>query len=245
VRLAAAAVLLLAFLVIEARARDPLMPFRIFRVRTVAGANVAGLLLGAVVFANFFVLTLYVQQVLGWSALKTGVTFIATAGTAILWAGVAQALVTKIGVKPVMAIGFVAMTAGMLWYTQIPADGSYWPDLLPAYLLVGFALPFTFVPVSIAALAGVAHDEAGLASGLINTAQQVGGAIGVAVCSSVSISHFNHLLKTGHPFPAAFTAGSQWAFWVCVGFSIVGFVATVVLIRREEIVLEPEAAGAT
>jgi EmrB/QacA subfamily drug resistance transporter len=243
-RLAAAAVLLLAFLVIEARARDPLMPFRIFRVRTVAGANVAGLLLGAVVFANFFVLTLYVQQVLGWSALKTGLTFIATAGTAILWAGVAQALVTKIGVKPVMAIGFVAMTAGMLWYTQIPADGSYWPDLLPAYLLVGFALPFTFVPVSIAALAGVAHDEAGLASGLINTAQQVGGAIGVAVCSSVSISHFNHLLKTGHPFPAAFTAGSQWAFWVCVGFSIVGFVATVVLIRREEIVLKPETAGA-
>ena len=106
-------------------------------------------------FANFFILTLYVQQVLGWSALKTGITFVATAGTAVLWAGVAQALVTRIGAKTVMAVGFVAMIAGMLWYTQIPVHASYWSDLLPGYLLVGFALPFTFIPVSIAALAGV------------------------------------------------------------------------------------------
>ena len=146
-------------------------------------------------FANFFILTLYVQQVLGWSALKTGFTFIATAGTAILWAGVAQALVTRLGVKLVMAVGFVAMIAGMLWYTQIPVHASYWSDLLPGYLLVGFAIPFAFIPVSIAALAGVDRDEAGLASGLINTAQQIGGAIGVAVTSSVSLSHFNHLVR--------------------------------------------------
>jgi EmrB/QacA subfamily drug resistance transporter len=242
--LALAAALLAAFVVLESRVRDPLMPLRIFRVRTVAGANVAGLLLGAVVFANFFILTLYVQNVLGWSALKTGVTFIATAGTAILWAGLAQALVTRVGVKPVMAAGFVAMTAGMLWYTQIPVDGSYWSDLLPGYLLVGFALPFSFIPVSIAALAGVERDEAGLASGLINTAQQIGGAIGVAVTSSVSVSHFNHLVQTGHPFRDAFTAGSQWAFWVCVGISVVGLVATLVLIRREEIAAEPAASAA-
>jgi EmrB/QacA subfamily drug resistance transporter len=242
--LAVAASLLAAFVVLESRVRDPLMPLRIFRVRTVAGANVAGLLLGAVVFANFFILTLYVQNVLGWSALKTGVTFIATAGTAILWAGLAQALVTRVGVKPVMAAGFIAMTAGMLWYTQIPVHGSYWSDLLPGYLLVGFALPFSFIPVSIAALAGVERDEAGLASGLINTAQQIGGAIGVAVTSSISVSHFNHLLKTGHPFADAFTAGSQWAFWVCVGISLVGLVATLVLIRREEIAAEPVASAA-
>ena len=95
------------------------------------------------------------QQVLGWSALKTGFTFIATAGTAILWAGVAQALVTRLGAKLVMAVGFIGMIAGMLWYTQIPVHASYWSDLLPGYLLVGFALPFTFIPVSIAALAGV------------------------------------------------------------------------------------------
>jgi EmrB/QacA subfamily drug resistance transporter len=234
-RLAVAAGLLVAFVFIETRAKDPLMPLRIFRTRTIAGANFTTLLLGAVTFANFFILTLYVQQVLGWSALKTGVTFIATAGSAVAWAGLAQALTTKLGPKPVMIVGFIALTAGMLWYTQIPVDGSYWSDLLPGYLLVGFALPFTFIPVSIAALAGVAPDEAGLASGLFNTAQQIGGAIGVAVTSSVSLSHFNDLVKSGTPFPQAFTAGSQWAFWVCTGLSVAGLAATVLFIRREEI----------
>ncbi|HEY3181662.1 MAG TPA: MFS transporter [Gaiellaceae bacterium] len=243
-RLAAAAVLLAAFLVIEAVVKDPLMPFGIFRVRTLAGANVAGLLLGSVVFANFFVLTLYVQNVLGWSALETGLTFVATAGTAILWAGLAQALVTKVGPKPVLVTGFVAMAAGMLWYTQIPVHASYWSDLLPGYLLVGFALPFSFIPVSIAALAGVEGHDAGLASGLINTAQQIGGAIGVAVTSSVSISHFNHLTSTGEPFANAFTSGSRWAFWVTVGIALAGLVASIVLIRREEIAAEPATAQA-
>jgi EmrB/QacA subfamily drug resistance transporter len=242
-RLAAAAVLLVAFLVVESRATDPLMPFRIFRVRTVAGANVAGLLLGAVVFANFFLLTLYVQNVLGWSALKTGITFAATAGTAVLWAGLAQALVTKVGAKPVMAAGFVATIAGMLWYTQIPVHASYATDLLPGYLLVGFALPFAFIPVSIAALAGVEQHEAGLASGLINTAQQVGGAIGVAVTSSVSISHFNHLVSSGVPAPQAFTSGSQWAFWVTVGVAVAGLAATLTLVRRDELGVYEEAAA--
>jgi EmrB/QacA subfamily drug resistance transporter len=234
-RLTVAVVLLVAFLVIESRAKDPLMPFRIFGVRTVAGANVAGLLLGAVIFANFFLLTLYVQQVLGWSALRTGLTFAATAGTAILWAGLAQALVTKLGPKPVMAVGFVAMIAGMVWYAQIPVHASFASDLLPGYLLVGFALPFSFIPVSIAALAGVEAHEAGLASGLINTAQQVGGAIGVAVTSSISISHFRHLVKHGERFPEAFTSGTQWAFWLTVGIAVFGLVATLVLVRRDEL----------
>src|SRR5437764_1723792 len=242
-RLAVAVVLLLAFLVIETRVKDPLMPFRIFSVRTVAGANVAGLLLGAVVFANFFLLTLYVQQVQHWSALKTGLTFIATAGTAILWAGLAQALVTRVGAKIVMAVGFVATIAGLLWYTQVPVDGSYAADLLPGYLLIGFALPFTFIPVSIAALAGVEQHEAGLASGLINTAQQVGGAIGVAVTSSVLFTHSNTLVHGGHPFPAAFTSGARWAFWVTVGIAVAALVATVVLIRDEELATVEEAAA--
>ena len=243
-RLVVAGLLLLAFVVIESRAKDPLMPFRIFRVRTVAGANVAGLLLGAVVFANFFLLTLFVQQVLHWSALKTGVTFIATAGTAILWAGVAQALVTRVGARAVMAAGFVAMIAGLAWYTQIPVDASYWTDLLPGYLLVGFALPFTFIPVSIAALAGVDQQEAGLASGLINTAQQIGGAIGVAVTSSVLFTHTNTLVKSGTPFPSAFTSGASWAFWVCVGIAVAGLVATLLLIRDSELATVEEAAAA-
>jgi len=233
-RIAAAVVLLIAFLVVESRAKDPLMPFRIFRIQTVAGANAAGLLLGAITFANFFLLTLYVQQVLHYSALKTGITFVATAGSAILWAGLAQALTTKIGVKPVLAAGFVAMTAGSIYYTQIPVHGSFWSALLPGYLLIGFALPFTFIPISIAALAGVSHDEAGLASGLINTAQQIGGAVGVAVCSSVSLSRFNHLVGT-HGFASAFTSGTSLGFWVLVGISVAAFVAGLTLIHPEEI----------
>jgi EmrB/QacA subfamily drug resistance transporter len=243
-RLVVAGALLLAFVVIESRAQDPLVPFGIFKVRTVAGANVAGLLLGAVVFSNFFILTLFVQQVLHWSALKAGVTFIATAGTAILWAGVAQALVTRISARAVMATGFVAMIIGLAWYTQIPVDASYWPDLLPGYLLVGFALPFTFIPVSIAALAGVEQREAGLASGLINTSQQVGGAIGVAVTSSVLFTHTDTLVKSGTPFPAAFTSGASWAFWVTVGVAVAGLVATLVLIRDSELATVEEAAAA-
>jgi EmrB/QacA subfamily drug resistance transporter len=236
-RLAVALVLLAAFLVLEKRTRDPLMPFRIFRIHTVAGANVAGLLLGAITFANFFLLTLYVQQVLGYSALKTGLTFVATAGTAILWAGVAQYLTTRFGVKPVLAVGFAAMAAGMIWYTQIPTHGSFAVHLLPGYLLVGFALPFTFIPVSIAALAGVHYDEAGLASGLINTAQQIGGAVGVAVCSSVSLSHFNHLIASHGPryFPQAFTSGTSWAFWVLVGITAVALAAGLSLISNKEL----------
>jgi EmrB/QacA subfamily drug resistance transporter len=242
-----AVVLLLAFLVIETRVKDPLMPFRIFRIQTVAGANLTGLLLGTVTFANFFLLTLYVQQVLGYSALKTGITFVATAGTAVLWAGVAQALTTKIGAKPVLAVGFLAMIAGNAWYTQIPTHGSFWSALLPGYLLIGFALPFTFIPVSIAALAGVHRDEAGLASGLINTAQQIGGAVGVAVCSSVSLTHFNHLLsKHGQSyFPQAFTSGTAWAFWVVTGVSVAALIASLTMIKSAEIsVAEPETITA-
>ena len=214
------------------------MPFRIFRVRTVAGANVAGLLLGAVVFANFFILTLYVQQVLGWSALKTGrhVRRDGRLGGPLgrRRAGARDADRRR---RSVMAVGFVAMIAGMLWYTQIPVDASYWTDLLPGYLLVGFALPFTFIPVSIAALAGVEHHEAGLASGLINTAQQVGGAIGVAVTSSVLDQPLQRPASRSSPFDqVAFTRGyAAGRSGSRVGISVVGLIATLVLIRRDEL----------
>jgi EmrB/QacA subfamily drug resistance transporter len=245
--LAGSVVLLGAFLAIEARTKDPLMPFHIFRIRTVSGANISALLLGASLFANFFLLTLYVQEVLGWSALKTGLTFIATAGSAVLWAGVAQALVTRFGPKPIMIVGFIGMLVGMLWYTQIPVHGSYWSDLLPGYLIIGFAIPFAFIPVSIAALAGIEHHEAGLASGIFNTAQQIGGAIGVAMVSSVSLSRFNHLtaLHGQSFFPQAFTSGTRWGFWACVAVSVVGLLAVLALVRREELshVDEAEAAA--
>ena len=236
--------LLVGFLVNERRAKDPLLPFHIFRVRTVAGANTVGLLLGAVLFANFFLLTLYVQNVLGYSALKTGVTFVATAGTAVIAAGAAQALTTRFGPKPIIAIGLALLTAGMLWYAQIPVHGSFASDLLPGYLLVGVGIAFAFVPVSIAALAGVAEREAGLASGLINTSQQIGGAIGTAVASTIFTSHFKSLVAGHKPLPVALTGGYGWAFYGLAVFGLLAFIAAITLIRSEEMT-EPGGAPAT
>jgi len=140
--LIASAALFVAFLVIETRSPSPMVSFDIFRIRTVTGANVCGFLLGAVVFANFFLLTLYVQQVLGYSALKTGLTFLATAGTVVLLAGVSQALVTRVGPRLVMAVGLALITGGMLWYTQIPVEGSFLTHLLPGYQMVGVGTAF-------------------------------------------------------------------------------------------------------
>jgi Na+/melibiose symporter-like transporter len=236
--------LLVLFVVIETRVEQPLMPLRIFNVRTVAGANIVGLILGAIVFANFFLLTLYVQQVLGYSALKAGLTFLTTAGTAVVSAGVAQALVTRVGVKPILAVGLALMTIGMLWYTQISVGGSYVDDLLVGYLAVGVGIAFSFVPVTIAALAGVAEHEAGLGSGLINTSQQIGGAIGVAVASTIATSHFTTLVQEGTAQPDALTSGFAWAFWFLAALGFVSVVATFVFVNDREIVssaaTEPE-----
>jgi EmrB/QacA subfamily drug resistance transporter len=237
--------LLVAFLVNERRVSSPLMPFQIFRVRTLAGANAVGALLGAVIFANFFVLTLYVQNVLGYSALETGVTFVATAGTAVVAAGVAQALTTKLGAKPIMAVGLALLTGAMVWYAQIPVNGHYASDLLPGYLMVGVGIAFAFVPVSIAALAGVAEHEAGLASGLINTSQQIGGAIGVAVSSTVFTTRFNTLVREGKPVSLALTSGYAWAFWALAAISFAAFIASLTLIRREELAEAPAELTAT
>jgi EmrB/QacA subfamily drug resistance transporter len=240
--LVASGALLVAFLVNERRIVDPLMPFSIFRVRTLAGANVVGWLLGAVIFANFFLLTLYVQNVLGYSALKAGVTFVATAGTAVVSAGVAQALTTRFGVKPIIVIGLALLAGAMIWYAQIPVNGSYASDLLPGYLMVGVGIAFAYVPVSIAALAGVEEREAGLASGLINTSQQIGGAVGVAVASTVFTSRFNTLTHEGKPLPTALTHGYGAAFWGLAVFAVAAIVAALTLIRREELAETPATA---
>src|SRR5213082_3293370 len=243
--LIAAVAILAVFTAIELRSRAPLMPFRIFRIRSLLAANVVGFLLGAVIFANFLVLTLYVQQVLGWSALKTGVTFLATAGTTVIWAGVAQALVTRFGPRPVMVLGLLVLAVSMGYYTQIPVHGHYWPDLLPAYVAFALDLAFAFVPVTIAALAQVAPEDAGLASGLINTNQQVGGAIGIALASTIFVSSSNTLLKTGHSQAEAFTSGYQEAFWALIALALLGAFAALVLLRGAKIELpetEPAAA---
>jgi EmrB/QacA subfamily drug resistance transporter len=229
--LIASGALLVAFVVIERVQRAPLMPLQIFRVRTVSGANIVAFLLGGVVFSNFFVLTLYVQDVLGYSALKAGVTFLATAGTAVISAGVAQALVTRVGVKPILALGLALLTIGMIWYTQIPVNGKFGTNLLPGYLFVGVGIAFAFVPVTIAALAGVGPEQAGLGSGLINTTQQIGGAIGVALASTVFTSH----IGTGRPTLQTLTDAYALSFWVMVAFGVAAFLATLVFIRREEI----------
>ncbi len=234
-----AAVLLAAFVVIETRHRSPIVPFSIFRVRTVTGANVCGFFLGAVVFANFFLLTLYVQQVLGYTALRTGLTFLATAGTVIPVAGLSQALVTKVGVRPVMTIGLALITGGMLWYTQIPTHGSFGTHLLPGYLMVGVGMAFAFIPMSIAALAGVEPHEAGLASGLINTSQQIGGALGVAIAASVAFTHAGTLLASGHSQAQAQTSGFALGFWVLAGISAASVLSCLALVRGSELVLEP------
>jgi len=239
-----AAVLLVAFLAIEARHATPMVPFSIFRTKTLAGANAAGFLLGAVVFANFFVLTLYVQQVLGYSALKTGLTFLATAGTVIPVAGLSQALVTRIGVRPVLTIGLALITGAMLWYAQIPVRGRFVGDLLPGYLLMGVGMAFAFIPVSIAALAGVAPHEAGLASGLINTAQQIGGALGVAVASTVAFTHMKTLLASGHTQPEALTSGFALAFWVLASLAAASVAVAAVFVRSSEVAVEAEEATA-
>ena len=223
--LIASALLFVAFLVIETRSSSPLVSFDIFRIRNVTGANVCGFFLGAVVFSNFFLLTLYVQQVLGYSALKTGLTFLATAGTVIPAAGVSQALVTRVGPRPVMAVGLTLITGGMLWYTQIPVEGPFLTHLLPGYLLVGVGMGFSFVPMSIAALAGVAPQEAGLASGLINTSQQIGGALGVAIAATVAFTHTKTLLASGDSAASAATSGFALGFWVLAGIGAVSVVA--------------------
>ncbi|MEA2146373.1 MAG: hypothetical protein QOG59_1960 [Solirubrobacteraceae bacterium] len=209
-----------------------MVPFDIFRIRSVTGADVCGFLIGAVVFSNFFLLTLYVQQVLGYSALKTGLTFLATAGTVVVVAGFSQALVTRIGPRPVMAVGLALITGGMLWYTQIPVDGSFVTDLLPGYLMVGVGMAFSFIPMSIAALAGVEPQEAGLASGLINAAQQVGGALGVAIAATVAFTHTKTLLASGHAPAHAATSGFALGFWVLAGIGAVSVVACIALVRE-------------
>jgi EmrB/QacA subfamily drug resistance transporter len=238
--LIASVAILAVFVVIELRSRAPLVPFGVFRIRTLTGANIVGFLMGAALYANFFVLTLYVQQILGWSALKTGLTFLATAATTVIWAGVAQALVTKIGPRIVMTTGLAVLALAMLGYTRLPVDGHYWPDLLPIYLVVAFAIAFAFVPVTIAGFIGVPANQAGLASGLLNMTQQIGGAIGVAVTSTIFVSQ----AKKGNFTPEAYTSGYHWAFAALVAIAAVGAVVAFVFFRGATVPQE-EPAPAT
>jgi EmrB/QacA subfamily drug resistance transporter len=233
--LAAAAVLLAAFVLIERRVTDPILPLSIFRLRTLTGANIAGLLLGASFYAFIFVGTLYMQQVLHYSALQTGLAWLAASLTSIALAGLSQALVTRGGTKIVMAAGMTMIGAGAIWATRVPVHGHFLANLAGPMIVAGAGTAFAFIPISIAALAGVKEQQAGLASGLLNTSQQLGGAIGIAIASSVAASHTQTLLHAGHTAPAALTGGFQQALWVLGGIGLLAIPAIFALIRREAV----------
>ena len=215
------------------------MRFGILRTRTVSGANVAGFIMGTAMFSMFLMLTLYMQQVLGYSPMKTGVAYLAVAGTAIIWSAVAGQLVTRIGVKPVLVVGMAMLTAGLLYFTQVSVGGSYVADLLPGFLIIGVGIGFSFVPISIAALAGIQPAEAGLASGLINTSQQIGGALGIAALSTIATSQTKDSLVSGAV--AALGVGRRVQLGVPGRCDLrgVGLVAALTLIRRDELATEP------
>jgi EmrB/QacA subfamily drug resistance transporter len=238
----AAGALLAAFVGWEARVKEPLMPFSIFRIRTVTAANISGLILGTVTFSMFLMLTLYMQQVLGYSPMKTGVAYLAVAGSAIITSTIAAQLVTRVGVKPVIVAGMAFLAAGLLYFTQVSVGGTYLGDLLPGFLLIAMGLGFSFVPISIAALAGVQASEAGLASGLFNTSQQIGGALGIAALSAVATSKTEAGVAAGTPLPKALTDGFESAFiWGGV-VAIVGILVALVLVRRSELEAPAEEA---
>ncbi len=236
--LSIAVVLLVAFVFIELRSKDPLMPFGIFRLRTLSGANIVGLLVGAALFAMFFFLSRYMQEVLGYSALKAGLSYLPLALAIIFSAGAASVLVTKLGFKPVLLAGLGLISIGLLWFAQLPPDGRYLADLVAPMVISAMGLGFAFVPITIAAVSGVSKDESGLASGLINTSQQVGGALGLAVLGTIAASKTTDLMTIANgsqaALPGALTEGFQLAFLVGAGFAILGIVATLMLVRGED-----------
>jgi len=241
--LASSALLLVAFLVIETRVEQPLMPLGIFRRRTLAGANAVGLLLGGSFFAFIFIGTLYMQQVLGYSALKTGIAWLAASLTSVALAGVSQLLVTRGSAKLVMALGMALIGGGVLWASQAPVHGHFWPDLAGPFFVTGAGTAFAFIPVSIAALAGIKEHEAGLAAGLLNTAQQLGGAIGVAVASTIIATQVKSLQSTGHDPAAALNGGLGWGMAVCAAIGLSGVLVTFGLVRKREIADAVALAG--
>ncbi|HEX2070333.1 MAG TPA: MFS transporter [Thermoleophilaceae bacterium] len=241
--LAGALALLVVFVTIEARSRNPLMPFSIFRLRTLTGANIVGLLVGMALFSMFFFISLYVQQVLGYEPLKAGLAYVPLSILIILSAGAASQLVTRVGFKPTLIAGMLLVSGGLLWFSQVSPDGSYVGDVLFPSMIVAVGLGLAFVPVTIAAVTGTRADEAGLASGLINTSQQVGGALGLAIAATVANSTTVDALASGERNQlVALTEGFQDAFLVCAGFGVLGAILAAVLISSRDSREHAEAA---
>jgi EmrB/QacA subfamily drug resistance transporter len=245
-RLAGAAVLLAAFLIIESRTSEPLMPFSIFRLRTLRGANAVGLLIGMSLFSMFFFISLYLQNVLHDSALKAGLSYLPLSAGIILSAGVAAQLVNRMGFKPVLVTGLLLIAVALLWFSQVPGTGgSFAADVLGPSVVAAVGLGLAFVPVTIAAMSGTSSREAGLASGLINTAQQVGGALGLAILATVANSRTQSLFHAGVHNPAvALTKGFDRAFLLGAAFALVGALLAAVMISSRDSRQHVEAAKA-
>jgi EmrB/QacA subfamily drug resistance transporter len=205
--LGGAALLLLAFVVNEMRRRNPLVPLTIFRVRGLGAADLTMLIAAAGLIAMFFFLTLYMQNVLGYSPLQTGAAYLPfTAGVAVS-AGVSAQLMNRIGTRPLIVVGNLVGAGGLYWLSRIPADGSYLSDLFPGMMIAAFGLGAMFVGIATAANAGVSPDKAGLAAALLNASQQIGGALGLAIFSAIATARTNHLFAA-HASPAhALTSG--------------------------------------
>jgi EmrB/QacA subfamily drug resistance transporter len=248
--LAASAALIGAFFVIEQRSQAPLLPLRIFRLRTLTASNVSGLLMGSAIFAQFFLLTLYMQEVLHYSALKTGVAYIGLTLTIIVFSAVAQALVTRVGVRWVLSSGLALSTVALLLFARLPVDGNYFTDLFPAFMISGLGLALAFVPMSIGALTGVRQADAGIASGLINTTQQIGGAVGVALATTIATTfttRYVHAHAGTNAFSGpALTNGFQMAFYVLAALAGLGAVLAALMLESKpaepEVELTQEAA---
>jgi EmrB/QacA subfamily drug resistance transporter len=236
--------LLAAFVAIEQRSVHPLVPFSIFRLRSLRGSNVVALLIGMSLFSMFFFISLYLQQVLGYSALKAGLSYLPLALTIIVSAGVASQLVTRVGFKPTLIVGLLFVAAGLLWFSRVSAPGgSYLGDVLFPSLLAAVGLGLSFVSVTIGAVTGTQPEEAGLASGLINTSQQVGGALGLAILSSIANQRTTDVFASGERNPlVALTEGFQTAFLVGAGFAVAGAILGAVLISSRESREQAEAA---
>jgi predicted MFS family arabinose efflux permease len=233
----ASVVLIASFVVIEFRSKAPLLPMGIFRNRSVSGSNTASFLMAGALFSMFFLLTLYMQEVLHYSAIKTGLAYVTTTLAIIVFSGAGQALVTRLGVRRVLPVGLALSAASLVLYARLPVDGHYFWDLFPAFLLSGVGLALSFVSVSIGGLSGVRPHEAGVASGLLNTTQQVGGAIGLAAATTISTIFTNRYVG-GHPGtspsnPAALTHGFQIAFYVLAAVAAAGVILSILMLEPE------------
>ncbi|HEX6699676.1 MAG TPA: MFS transporter [Gaiellaceae bacterium] len=233
--LAGSAALVLAFVLIELRARSPLLPLRIFRLRTLTAANATMAIVGAVAFSEFFLLTLYLQDVLHYSAIRAGLAFSGFALTVVVASNVAQVLVGRVGARATLTAGLLVSAVSLALLTRLPVDGRYFWDLFPAFVLGGAGMGLSFVPVTIASLTGVERSDAGVASGLINTSRQIGGAIGVAAISAIAATSTSSYVDA-HPGIGAASGialdhGFRTGLDILTGLLVVGALLAATLVR--------------